>query len=141
MNVGEVVVDFSLANPLAEAVEEEGVVEVLGPDGAELDSRLAQTAVEVEHSDQAGPLATPVGDSEDGAAMADQAGENVMAVLPDGLDDDERGGGVDGGEDIHSHALVEDEAVLEVFAVRVRAAGHRRPSAAKAWMTARSASD
>ena len=50
--------------------------------------------------------------------MAEQAGEDVMAVLPDGLDDDERGGGVDGGEDIHSHALVEDEAVLEVFAVR-----------------------
>ena len=115
-------VDLSLANPLAEAVEEEGIVEVLGPDGAELDARLAQTAVEVEHSDQAGPLATPVGDGEDGPAMAEQAGEDVMAILPDGLDDDERGGGVDGGEDIHSHALVEDEAVLEVFAVGMGAA-------------------
>jgi hypothetical protein len=54
--------------------------------------------------------------------MAEQTGEDVMAVLPDGLDNDERRGGVDALEDIHSHALAEDEAVLEVFAVRVRAA-------------------
>jgi hypothetical protein len=121
-DVALVVVDLALANPLAEAVEEEGIVEVLGPDGAELDARLAQAAVEVEHSDQAGPLSTPVGDGEDGAAMADEACEDVVAVLPDGLDDDEGGVGVDGGEDIHTHALVEDKAVLEVVAVGMGAA-------------------
>jgi hypothetical protein len=54
--------------------------------------------------------------------MAEQTGEDVMAVLPDGLDNDERRGGVDALEDIHSHALAEDEAVLEVFSVRVGAA-------------------
>ena len=54
--------------------------------------------------------------------MAEQAREDVMAVLPDGLDDDQRGFGVDPLEYIHSHALVEDEAVLQVVAVGMGAA-------------------
>ena len=54
--------------------------------------------------------------------MAEQAGEDMVAVLPDGLGDHEGRVGVDGGEDIHSHALVGDEAVLEVVAVGMGAA-------------------
>ena len=41
-----------------------------------------------------------------------------MAVLPDGLGDHQRRIRMDVLEDIHAHALVEDEAVLEVFAVK-----------------------
>jgi len=81
VNVAQVVVDPALANPLAQAVDEEGVGEVLAPEGAVLDARLAHAAVDVEHSHEAGPLAGPIGDGEDGAAMAEQAGEDVVAVL------------------------------------------------------------
>jgi len=112
MDVGEVVVDLALANPLAEAVEEEGIVEVLGPDGAELDARLAQTAVEVGAFRPGRATGRTNSGAVGWAAMAEQAGEDVMAVLPDGLDTTS-GAGVDGGENIHSHALVEDEAVLQ----------------------------
>ena len=122
--MGLIVVDLALANPLAEAVDEEGIGEVLAPKCGELYARLAQAAVEVEHSDQAGPLATPVGDGEDGAAMGDEAGEDMVAVLPDGLYDDEGRCGVDGGEDVHAHALAADEAVFAHRIVCVSAAKH-----------------
>ena len=43
--------------------------------------------------------------------MAAQPGQDVVAVLPDRLGDDERGVAVDAGEHVHAHALAGDEAV------------------------------
>ena len=46
-----------------------------------------------------------------GPAMRDQAGEDVMAVLPDRLGDDERRVGGNVAEDFHAVLLAVDEAV------------------------------
>jgi hypothetical protein len=43
--------------------------------------------------------------------MRAHAGQDVMRVLPCGGGEDEAGVGVDGGEDIHAHALAGDKAV------------------------------
>ena len=51
-----------------------------------------------------------------------QPGEYVVAVLPDGFGDNDRGIRMYPHKNIHAHALVIDEAVLEILAVRVRAA-------------------
>jgi hypothetical protein len=51
-----------------------------------------------------------------------QSGENVVAVLPYGFGDNDRRVGMDLHENIHAHALVIDEAVFQIVAVRVRAA-------------------
>ena len=54
--------------------------------------------------------------------MMFQPGEHVVTVLPDGFRHNDRSVGMDLHENIHAHALVIDEPVLEIFAVRVRAA-------------------
>ena len=66
------------------------VGEVLAPDRAVGDARLGQRGVQVEQPDEPGPLAAPVGDGQDRAAMGAQAGQHVVAVLPDGLGHDDR---------------------------------------------------
>ena len=68
--------------------------------------------LQIEQADQTGPFAAPVCDREDGAAMRIEPVQQVMAVLPDGFDDDERG--VDGNiaKDFHAALLTIDEAVL-----------------------------
>lgn len=53
--------------------------------------------------------------------MGDKAVEQVVRILPDALGDDERGGGVYGGEDLHAFFLGADEAVLHVLLVGVGA--------------------
>ena len=60
------------------------------PEGAVLHAGFGQRAVEVQHADESRPLAAPVGDGQDGASMGEESGEHVMAVLPDGFDDDQR---------------------------------------------------
>ena len=49
--------------------------------------------------------------------MAKQAGQHVVRVLPNGLGDDQRGLGIDAGEDAHPFLLRADEAVLLVLLV------------------------
>ena len=55
-----------------------------------LHAGLVQAAVQVEHADQSRPLARPVGHGEDRSAMAEQAGENMIAVLPHRFGDHQR---------------------------------------------------
>jgi hypothetical protein len=87
--------------PLGEIAFEEVVLEIFGPDGGVLDAGLGERAVEVEHADEAGPLAGPVGDGEDGGAVGGEAVEDVVGVLPDGFGDDEGNLGIDFSEDFH----------------------------------------
>ena len=77
-------------DPFPQAALEKRVFEVLAPEGGEGHPGLAEAAIEIQHAHQAGPLAGPVGDGKDGAAVRLQAGKQVRAVLPDGLGDDNR---------------------------------------------------
>ena len=93
---------FAGFQPGREVVEEERVIERLTPDGRIFHAGFGERAVEVQHADQARPGAGPVRGREDRAAMSDQAGEDVVAVLPDRLGHDERRLGVEPGEDVLS---------------------------------------
>ena len=92
---------------------------------------LGQARGEVEQADQPGELAAPVGDDEDRAAVGAQAGQDVVAVLPDGLDDDERRVRREPLEDLDAGALAVDEPVPALRVDRVtaphRPARARRP--------------
>src|SRR5450631_3348965 len=91
----------------------DAILEVLAPDRAELDTCFVQACVQVKHSHQARPLARPVGDSQNRAAMALESRKNIMAVLPDRLHHDDRRVRVQSHEDIHAHSLVIDKTVAK----------------------------
>ena len=110
-DVGEVVPDLPPLHPLLQSLEEEVVREVLAPERAERDAGLCQTGVQVQHPDQSGPGAAPVGDGEDGALVREQSGEHMMAVLPDRLGDDHRCVGRNGPEHFDAVLLTVDEPV------------------------------
>jgi hypothetical protein len=76
--------------------------------------------VQVGHADKAREVTGEVGGQKDRPLVVAQAGEYVMAVLPDGLDDHKRGLGGNAGKDVHAPALVVDEAMAlrRVHAVR-----------------------
>ena len=85
-----VVLDAALGEPGPRALQEEVVRERLAPQRAVWLVRLGEAAVQVEHADEAGPLAAPVGDGQDRALVVDQAGQHVVRVLPDCLGHDDR---------------------------------------------------
>ena len=58
--------------------------------------------------------------------MGGQAGQHVMAVLPDALGHDQRGVRVEFAEDLHAHLLRINEAVLLLLVEGMRA--HDRPA-------------
>ena len=97
--------------PAPQAVVEEAIVEIVAPERAVLHAGLGQRAVQVQHADQSGPLAAPVGDRQDRPPMGEQPGQDVMAVLPDGLDHDQRRIGGNLPEDFHAVPLAVDESV------------------------------
>jgi len=106
-----VVADLPLFEPGAEPVEEEGVGEILAPERAVFDAGLGERAVQVEHADQAGPGAAPVGEREDRAFVGGETVQDVVTVLPDGLGDNERRLRRQPAEDFHAVLLAVDEAV------------------------------
>jgi len=89
-DVALVMDDHAVGQPCLEAVERPRVGEVLAPQGGVPDAGLGHAAGETEEPDEARELAFPVGDYENPAAVAAQSGEDMMAVLPDSLGDDER---------------------------------------------------
>ncbi|MFM1942848.1 MAG: hypothetical protein RI897_1830 [Verrucomicrobiota bacterium] len=98
--------------PLLEVGGELGVGEVFAPESGEWDAGFGEAAVEVEHTDEAGPSAGPVSDCEDGSLVGGEAVEDVMGVLPDRFGDDEGGFGVDIAEDFETFFLGADESVF-----------------------------
>ena len=72
---------------------------------------LVREPLILRHADESGPLAGPVGDGEDGAAMGGEAGEDVVGELPNRFGHDEGGVGVDFFEDLHAVLLAFYEAV------------------------------
>jgi hypothetical protein len=115
LDVGDLVLDDTGLQPALQAAEEQRVVEVLAPQRRVFDAGLGERAVEIEHADEARPGAGPVGHIEQGPAVRDQAGKEVMRILPDALGDNERCGGINPGE--HSHALFlrGDEAMINIL--------------------------
>ena len=77
-----------VTQPGMEAVDEERVGEVFAPQRAVFDSRFGQRAVQIEHPNQTRPGAAPVGDGQNRPFVGDQAVQNMVAVLPDGLGND-----------------------------------------------------
>ena len=121
VDMREVMRDATLGQPLIELGFERRVGEGLAPQGGVGDAGLGQRAVEVQHADETGPLAGPVGDGQDRRAMADQAGKNVVGVLPDRLGHDDRRARVDLGEDLEAFLLAGNEAVLAGWVIWVGA--------------------
>ena len=81
---------MAVLQPLVQLLAERVVGEGLAPQRRVGDAGLGQRTVEVQHADEARPLAGPVGDGEDRSAMADQARQDVVGVLPDRLGHDDR---------------------------------------------------
>ena len=98
--------------PRLQAGEKIIVGEIVAPEGGIFHAGFGEGAVEIQHADETGPSAGPVGDGENRSLMRDEAGEEMVRVLPDGLGDDERGLGIEAGEDLHALFLRTDEAVL-----------------------------
>ena len=93
------------------------IAEILRPDGGVLDAGLGQRTIQIQHADQAGPGAAPVGDSQDGALVGDQAMQNVMRILPDALRDNQRGLGINPRKNAHAFLLGADEPVFFIILV------------------------
>ncbi len=108
-DVAGILGDLAGLKPLADTLYEMLVGEVFTPNRAIGDPGFGQRAVQVEHPDETGPLTAPIGDGQDRTAMHSQPSQNVMAVLPHGFGDDQRGVGGNVGEDVHAHALAADE--------------------------------
>ena len=105
LDVALVVGEGALGEPSPQAVFEQVVRKVPAPQSAIFDTGLGQRAVEVEHAHQPRPGAAPVGHRQNGAAMGVQAGQHVVAVLPDRFGHDERSLGGEVAEHFHAHFL------------------------------------
>ena len=121
LDVALVVSDHALGEPLAEAVSEESIGKVLAPERAVADAGLGERPVQVQHADQAGPGAAPVGHGQDGAAMGPEARQDVMAVLPHRFGHDHGGVRVHAAKDLDAHLLGINKAVLFLLVVGVGA--------------------
>ena len=125
-HVALIVADPALAKPLPQAGAEEPVREILAPKTAVGDASLGHRTVQVQHPDQSWPGAAPVGHRQDRAAVRVEAGQDMMAVLPDGFGHDQRRGGIQAPKHFHPHLLGVYEPVLFLGIVRMRA--NRGPS-------------
>ncbi len=112
-DMGSVVGDAPLAQPLTELVLERLVGEGLAPQGAVWHAGFGQRSVQVEHSDEARPLPGPVRHRENRAAMADEPRQDVVGILPDCFGDDDRRLRINAGEDFEALLLAGDESMLE----------------------------
>ncbi len=108
--------------PLAQARQEAFVLERLRPQRGVRHTGFGEGAVQIEHAHQAGPLAAPVGDGENGALVGKQAAENVVGVLPHSLHHNQRSRRRNVLEDLHPLLLAADEPVFQILVVRVSAA-------------------
>ena len=93
-------------------LQKEIVGEIFAPQRVVVHAGLGQRSVEIEHADQAGPFAAPVGDGQDRALMRIQPVQHMMTVLPDGLHHHQRRGARDIAKNLHAVLLAVDEAVL-----------------------------
>src|SRR5258708_6611936 len=81
--------------PRLKAIQEKVVGKIHAPEGVKGFTRFAKRRVQIQEAHEAGPLTAPVRDSEDRTTMAEQTGHQMLTVLPDGLDHDQRNKGID----------------------------------------------
>ena len=86
-HVALIVSEHTGVEPLTETLLKKAVGEVLAPERTVADARLGHRAVEIQHADQPRPGAAPIGHGQDGAAMCEQSGQDMVAVLPDRFGD------------------------------------------------------
>src|SRR5947207_466529 len=103
-------------------MHEEWILEIGTPEGAIWHAGFRQAGVQIQHADETGPLTAPVRNSEDWTLVADEAVQDVVAVLPRRLDDYERGLARDQSEDFHSVLLAVYKAVAPLAIAVVAAA-------------------
>ncbi len=118
-NVAFVMNDGFPVQPAPQPLVEKFVLEITAPQRAVFHARFGQRCVQVQHPDESGPLTAPVRDGEDRPAMGEQAGENMMAVLPDRFDHDQRRAGRNLAEHLHSVLLAIDKSVTLGRVVRM----------------------
>ncbi len=114
--------DGSGGQPRAEALKEGLVAEVVAPEGTVLHACLGQGAVEIEHADEPRPGAAPVGDGQDRALVGEQTLQEMVAILPDRLGNDDWRILRDIAEDLHAVLLAVDETVAPLGVESVSAA-------------------
>ena len=88
-HVRRIVLDLAALHPSLECLASPFVAEVLAPDGAVRHACLGHRGVQVQQAHQAWPLAAPVGRGQDRSALGLEAGQHVVAVLPDRLGHDD----------------------------------------------------
>src|SRR5512143_1095117 len=104
--------DGALLQPRAQALQEEFIRKVLTPKCAVLAASFCETAIEIQHANQARPGATPIGDSQYRTVMFQQPRQHMMGVLPDSLSDDYRCILGNLAKDFQTKLLAIDESVL-----------------------------
>src|SRR5947208_1806287 len=77
----------------AQSAQDEFGGEIIGAQSAVGDSGLGNRGVQIQHPDQPWPLSAPVGDSQNRSFVSIESMQNMVAVLPDGLDHYQRGFG------------------------------------------------
>ena len=117
--VAYIVAACARRQPLAKPRDKILVGEILAPERRIFHAGLGERAVQIQHADQTGPGARPIGDGENRAVMSRQPGQHVMRILPDRLGDDERRLRIDRSKDFDPLALRRNETVPNVFLVRM----------------------
>ncbi len=97
--------------PRLKPVEKIRICKILAPERVVCHSSLRQAAIQIQHSNQARPLPTPVSRDENGAAMVYEAAQYMVAVLPHRLDHNDRGFGRNLLENLQAIALAIDKSV------------------------------
>src|SRR5579859_7441548 len=87
--MGLVMDDVAGLDPFLYSAKEPVVSEVDAPDRRIFAAHLRKAGVQPEEADQAGPLAVEVGHGQHRAAVGPETREDVMAVLPHPLGDDQ----------------------------------------------------
>ena len=110
-DMAQIVFASSGIQSLVQLVSEVVITKSFAPQGREWNACFGKRSIEIEHAYQAGPLPRPVGDGQNRAAMSGEPGENMVAVLPHRLGDDERRIWIQVAKNAHAVMLAVDESV------------------------------
>ncbi len=105
--------------PFAQAAHEPVVREVHAPRGGVAPPHLGKTRVEIEESDETRPFAREVCDGKNRSAVGTETRQDVVAVLPDRLGNNDRRIGGNPREHLDAHPLAIDEPVAGGLVERV----------------------
>src|SRR5262249_40244871 len=108
-----VVCDGAFPQPLAHPLQKEFILEILAPNGVVGDTHLGQGSIEIQHSNQSGPLPTPIGDGQNWTAMISQPREDMITILPDRYSHNQWRLWGDGFEHIHAHPLIPNKSMFQ----------------------------